>query len=102
LRGSNSSRRHEAADAPAPDDDHSDVHVHVWLPWSAFPAARDAATPVSDHSAAPGRPDCTSTSRRWVREHPSRVLSTVTSTSDRDVRGTLDDDTSGSGLYHLL
>jgi hypothetical protein len=38
---------------------------------------------------------------QWVREHHSRVLSTVTTTSDGDVRGTLYDDTSVNGSYHL-
>jgi hypothetical protein len=36
LRGSDSRRRHKGSDAPAPDDDYTDVHIHVWLPWSAF------------------------------------------------------------------
>jgi hypothetical protein len=101
LRGSESSGGTEAADAPAPDDEYTDVHIHVWVPWSAFSAVGDAASSVSYRSIAPDGPDCTSTSRRWVREHPSRVLSTLTSPSYKDVRGTSDDDTSGSGLYHL-
>jgi hypothetical protein len=91
----------EAADALALDDDHSDVHVHVSLPRSALPAVRVAASSISYGSAAPGRPDCTSTPCRWVREHPSCVLFSVTTTSDRDVCGTSDDDTSVSGIYHL-
>jgi hypothetical protein len=91
----------EAADAPAPDDDLSDVHIQVWMPRSALSAVRDAATSATDHCPASGRPDCTSTSCRWVHERPSRDLSTVTTPWDRDVRGTLDDDTTCSGHFYL-
>jgi hypothetical protein len=64
-----SSRRHKAADAPAPDDDLSDVHFHVLMPRSALSAVRDPATSATDHCPASGRPDCTSSSSGCVREH---------------------------------
>jgi hypothetical protein len=74
---------------------------YVWLPRSALSAVRDAASSASYYLAAPRRPDCTSTSCRWVREHPYSVVSSVATSSDRDVRSTIDDDTSVSGSYHL-
>jgi hypothetical protein len=71
------------------------------MPWSALSVVRDPATSATDHCPASGRPDCTSTSYRWVRERPPRDFSTVTTPSDGDVRGTPDDDTTGSGHLFL-
>jgi hypothetical protein len=71
------------------------------MPRSALSAVRDPATSATDHCPASGRPDCTSTSCRWVRERPPRDFSTVTTPSDGDVRGTPDDDTTGSGHLFL-
>jgi hypothetical protein len=58
------------------------------MPRLALSAVRDPATSATDHCPASGRPDCTSSSCRWVRERPPRDFSTVTTFSDGDVRGT--------------
>jgi hypothetical protein len=42
----------EVADTTAPDVDFTDVHLHVWLPWSALPAVRTSATSATYHYRA--------------------------------------------------
>jgi hypothetical protein len=91
----------EVAHDPVPDVDHIDVHVHVWLPRSALLAVRAVASSASYTSAAPGRPECSITSYWWVHERPYSVFPIVATPSDRDARGTLDDDSSNCGSYHL-
>jgi hypothetical protein len=56
---------------------------------------------VSTVNTALGRPECSTTSCRWVRERPYSVFPLLAAPLDRDVRGTSDDDTSVSGSYHF-
>jgi hypothetical protein len=44
----------EAAYATTPDVDFTDVHLHVWLPWSALPAVRTSVTSATYHCRATG------------------------------------------------
>jgi hypothetical protein len=71
------------------------------LPWSALPAVGTPATLATYHCQATGRPDSSSSSSGWVRERSPVDFPTVTSTSDRGIRGTSDDDTTGCGHFLL-
>jgi hypothetical protein len=86
----------QASDVPVLDDPVGRLYGWNRMPVFEYISASDSYT-----SVAPGRPDCSTTSCRWVRERPYSVFPSVATPSDRDVRGSLDDDTSVSGSYYL-